>query len=425
MSSVDSHEQSSQSVPGSLEDDSGSMSDFSLPYKPETPASYSSRRLACPYYKRDSAKYFSSRTCKGPGWTSIARLKEHLYRTHLQSKYPCPRCYEPFERISDRDDHMRRDPPCKKGEANKAPEGFNKWQEKELRSRKSAYASGSEADRWHYVYRILFPDDDVRQYPSPYYEDQPPQSPAEAPGDELEQFIRMVRSEPTLRRLHAQILQVLQRQGQNQEQAGLASELTRLFVTSQMEILGRFRGRLGDVNPLEQGMGLGLAPWPEPQSERRSSTSTTTYKGHNRGVDGGQGPNLAPALSNPASESLGMMHSDVDINRMLFPSTPGLWHEGHPVPGLPYPESMGMHIGAQFDVAYPPDQMGDFLSVGELDPTGQLDVSPQSFPLEMPPFMYDMQRSIGDCDEQYESHHPSPSMDMQPLHERYSSADEP
>lgn len=33
------------------------------------------RRLACPYFKRDRAKYAVWRSCPGPGWTSVHRLK--------------------------------------------------------------------------------------------------------------------------------------------------------------------------------------------------------------------------------------------------------------------------------------------------------------------------------------------------------------
>ena len=32
-------------------------------------------RLICPFYKRDPAKYGTSRTCVGPGYSTVARIK--------------------------------------------------------------------------------------------------------------------------------------------------------------------------------------------------------------------------------------------------------------------------------------------------------------------------------------------------------------
>lgn len=34
-----------------------------------------SRKLACPYFKYNPSKYQTERTCSGPGWSSVARLK--------------------------------------------------------------------------------------------------------------------------------------------------------------------------------------------------------------------------------------------------------------------------------------------------------------------------------------------------------------
>lgn len=33
------------------------------------------RKLACPYFKRNPSKYVTERSCSGPGWSSVHRLK--------------------------------------------------------------------------------------------------------------------------------------------------------------------------------------------------------------------------------------------------------------------------------------------------------------------------------------------------------------
>ncbi|KAK9770710.1 putative C2H2-type domain-containing protein [Seiridium cardinale] len=52
------------------------------------------RRLACPFFKHNPSKHVTERTCTGPGWSSVHRLKQHLFRRHmlLQNKSPaaCP-----------------------------------------------------------------------------------------------------------------------------------------------------------------------------------------------------------------------------------------------------------------------------------------------------------------------------------------------
>ncbi|KAJ4370005.1 plasma membrane localization protein [Neocucurbitaria cava] len=49
-------------------------------------------RFACPFYKHDPDKYRNRRTCPGPGWPTVHRMKEHLYRSHAQPIF-CPICY--------------------------------------------------------------------------------------------------------------------------------------------------------------------------------------------------------------------------------------------------------------------------------------------------------------------------------------------
>lgn len=131
-----------------------------------------STRLACPFFKRNPRLYrgstFGSRSCRFPGFTTIHRLKEHLYRAH-SLPIQCPRCGKSFTVESDLDAHLRSAPSCEIRE-NARMQGMNKEQEKKLRSKKRSADVQSEEDKWKAVYRILFPDDDPSVMPSPYFE---------------------------------------------------------------------------------------------------------------------------------------------------------------------------------------------------------------------------------------------------------------
>ncbi len=41
----------------------------------DCPETASNRRFACPYFKHNHAKYKSVKTCMGPGWASVHRVK--------------------------------------------------------------------------------------------------------------------------------------------------------------------------------------------------------------------------------------------------------------------------------------------------------------------------------------------------------------
>jgi hypothetical protein len=124
-------------------------------------------KFACPFFKRDKSKHLRWRSCAGPGWATVHRVKEHVYRRHHQPIF-CPRCYAVFDDEEGSNEHMRMNPPCETVEnpAEQIVEGFNKDQEKKLRSRKRN-AAQSERDRWIEMYKILFPDDEESSIPEP------------------------------------------------------------------------------------------------------------------------------------------------------------------------------------------------------------------------------------------------------------------
>ncbi|KAK0642943.1 hypothetical protein B0T16DRAFT_459143 [Cercophora newfieldiana] len=125
------------------------------------------RRLACPYNRRNPQKHNKHRSCIGPGWSTVHRVKEHIYRTHALPTC-CARCGEEFQRDADLTAHQRLPQGCEVREVEQA-EGYTKDQEKALRKRTKGLES--EEDKWREAYRILFPDDPEDAMPTPYYDD--------------------------------------------------------------------------------------------------------------------------------------------------------------------------------------------------------------------------------------------------------------
>ncbi|CVK91322.1 uncharacterized protein FMAN_09465 [Fusarium mangiferae] len=126
-------------------------------------------KYACPYFKYNPAKYKDWRTCPGPGWNDVHRVKEHLYRRHKQPQYRCARCWQPFTDQQGLTHHQRADEPCPLREMGYV-EGFDATQERNLRSRKRANQKLSETEKWKRVFKILFPHVLVDDIPSPFYD---------------------------------------------------------------------------------------------------------------------------------------------------------------------------------------------------------------------------------------------------------------
>ncbi|KAI1506680.1 hypothetical protein F5X99DRAFT_423300 [Biscogniauxia marginata] len=127
------------------------------------------RMWACPFFKHDPKTFGKERCCAGPGWPSIHRLKEHLYRKHLLPKHACPRCSQPFKEKKDLESHLRADVRCEKVELVSVL-GIDEATEAKLRMRKKYGPGVSEEQRWKDIYIMLFPNASRRSVPSPYYE---------------------------------------------------------------------------------------------------------------------------------------------------------------------------------------------------------------------------------------------------------------
>ncbi|XTI94758.1 hypothetical protein V2W45_1257270 [Cenococcum geophilum] len=136
---------------------------------PSSPHDNLSLRFACPYFKRNPGRHRKSRTCAGPGWASVHRVKEHLYRRHALPIH-CARCCLTFKSEAELKEHYRSPNTCDMRD-DEPPEGFDNEQEKKLRSRKRSTHTQTEEEMWKEMYRTLFPNDDEATFPSPYYDD--------------------------------------------------------------------------------------------------------------------------------------------------------------------------------------------------------------------------------------------------------------
>ena len=119
-------------------------------------------RFACPFYKHDPNRYRSRRTCPGPGWTTVHRMKEHLYRSHAQPIF-CPICYTTFKSDKEQSNHVRLQQ-CERSSPQQI-DGIDRETVWTLRKRTTALRL--EEDKWRDVYQILFPDIPTADIPSP------------------------------------------------------------------------------------------------------------------------------------------------------------------------------------------------------------------------------------------------------------------
>ncbi|RSL94459.1 hypothetical protein CDV31_014314 [Fusarium ambrosium] len=128
-------------------------------------------RFACPYHQYDPKTFGAKRTCCGPGWTELPRVKEHLERSHSLPKFQCNRCCRRFKKDEELKKHQRETTPCTVKDPTKIPRdlahGYDEEQAKKLKAR----TRKSPEEKWREWYGILFnmsPDDP--NIPSPYHD---------------------------------------------------------------------------------------------------------------------------------------------------------------------------------------------------------------------------------------------------------------
>ncbi|KAK0740099.1 hypothetical protein B0T18DRAFT_202369 [Schizothecium vesticola] len=127
------------------------------------------RKFSCPFHKMypGSGKLYKS--CKVPGWSSVHRVKEHIYRRHRRPAFRCPRCLETFEtddnstNTQDLTQYVTRKMHLLRKRPFTSASPRNQCSERKKRER-------SEEERWFNIFNILFPEVPVDQRPSPYHE---------------------------------------------------------------------------------------------------------------------------------------------------------------------------------------------------------------------------------------------------------------
>ncbi|PVH77573.1 hypothetical protein DL98DRAFT_591173 [Cadophora sp. DSE1049] len=128
-------------------------------------------KFACPYFKRDPSSHRKLRSCAGPGWDTVHRVKEHIFRSHARP-FQCVRCWSVFKDEESVNKHQRGTDVCEVREEGRV-ESFDKQQEQTLKCRKTFTDCQTEEQKWYRVYKVLFKRDDESSVPSsPYHEDE-------------------------------------------------------------------------------------------------------------------------------------------------------------------------------------------------------------------------------------------------------------
>ncbi|KUI56668.1 putative serine/threonine-protein kinase tsuA [Cytospora mali] len=130
------------------------------------------KRFACPYYKNNPGKFRQKRTCCGPGWPTVHRVKEHLYRCHTIGKHTCSRCLTKCKSAAELLAHQRAAVPCETRTDAFSEGTMLPNQEEALRIKKRVPPNTTEEQRWYEVYMVLFPGEQADALPAPFYEDE-------------------------------------------------------------------------------------------------------------------------------------------------------------------------------------------------------------------------------------------------------------
>ncbi|KXH29771.1 hypothetical protein CSIM01_05537 [Colletotrichum simmondsii] len=128
--------------------------------------------FACPFFKWNPLAYARKKECSCPGWESVHRLKEHLYRRHERPPFQCSRCCNWFDKQNALDSHLRVgsiDQLCEIINESDLSREFKFGPDAKSRLKMKSSLKQTEAERWKAVCRILF---DVREdeIPTPYYD---------------------------------------------------------------------------------------------------------------------------------------------------------------------------------------------------------------------------------------------------------------
>lgn len=140
------------------------------------------------FFKYNPSGHSTNRACVYPGFPSISRVKEHLYRNHTLP-IQCPRCCQTFSNEEDCLQHQRAQRGCEWKEGTPL-EGVSKAQEAKLRSKKRSTSSFPDEARWKVIYKILFPQVADDRIPSAYCDFTSPQECTPSTSPNSPEFVR-------------------------------------------------------------------------------------------------------------------------------------------------------------------------------------------------------------------------------------------
>ncbi|KAH8599425.1 hypothetical protein B0O99DRAFT_613860 [Bisporella sp. PMI_857] len=201
-------------------------------------------KLACPFRKHDPVAYGihsdKYRICALSHWTTISRLKEHLYRCHRAAIH-CNRCWQIFSDQQQLNNHLRAVDMCSLQPEN-PPDGITPEIESKLRSRKKINPKDTEENRWNEIYKLLFPQEAV---PSPYFEPFQQEIWRSPESQELENYEAFARAE--LPRLVRADLEELLRQEMQHVEAKMLVKLVDVVQECQSRVFRLyFEKRMGE-----------------------------------------------------------------------------------------------------------------------------------------------------------------------------------
>ncbi|CRK19854.1 hypothetical protein BN1708_000504 [Verticillium longisporum] len=113
--------------------------------------------LACPYYKFDRWPC-ELRSCKGPGWPTVVRVKEHVYRCHSVPKYICIRCQRDLKTAAMLQDHAQEAQSCEQ-QTPRFTYQVGQVLESNLRNRQGLNKL-DRLEKWRKVYKMIFDVED-------------------------------------------------------------------------------------------------------------------------------------------------------------------------------------------------------------------------------------------------------------------------
>jgi hypothetical protein len=142
-------------------------------------------KLACPFLKMFPWIYRHHKHCLGT-WPNTSRLKEHLYRQHLQ-KETCNRCCKAFDSLELLIEHQRSDIPCQK-RPKRPSEGIDETQLRLLKCKKNL--GSTEEAKCQRIYAILWPSIEAKDLPTFHWESSGTSTSNEPSSSEIVRFIK-------------------------------------------------------------------------------------------------------------------------------------------------------------------------------------------------------------------------------------------